>query len=92
MPWLSSGTMQHPNLLSPRFLNIPNILPSDFSPSPNLPPTPMNNQTLAVPFPTWHFRICFVAFSPKASQIFWPCPILVTPPIGSLSGKSRVNY
>jgi hypothetical protein len=72
MPWLSSGTMHHPNLLSPRFLHIPNNLPSDFSLSPKLTPTPKNNQTLAAPFPTWHFRICFVFFPHELRRFFGP--------------------
>ena len=75
MPWPPTGTMRHLDLLSPRSLHIPNTFPSDFCPSPKLLSTPKNNQTVALPYPLWYFRISFVVpppLPPKASQIFWP--------------------
>jgi len=69
IPWPLTGTKRHTDLLSPRFLHIPNILPSDFSP-PKFPPTPKNNQTLAVPSASSHFRIC--VFFLKLRGFFLP--------------------
>jgi len=74
MPWPLTGTMRHPDLLSPRFLNISNILPYDFSSSPKFPPWPKNNQTLCVPSPLWHFRINFVVFLQMLRRSFGCAP------------------